>query len=429
MDIQKCFDKFYKNIQLTSKQKEDARSKYEGVCKKLHSYYYPGTEYDGSTKFLIGSYGKRTNIRPPRDVDVLFIIPGDKFEQYDDNATNGQSQLLQDVKNILAEKYTTTEEIKAWGKVVLIKFADGTHNVELLPAWENEAVEGTFLVPNSADGGAWDEWDPRAEIKKIKDSDAQTEKTKALIRMIKKWTENCSVSVKSYQIEDIVVDFFQVYSSESDDSQLVTQLFNYFLSVNTEESRKSYIETAKNRAEKAYRLEEEGDLENAVQEWKKIFGDDFPSLEKAEKSFDMTLTELLEAYPSAKEEFIIEPININPEYSLNIDAHVDQDGFRRRLFSDIILKKLVLRKQKTLTFHVVRNTVPHPYKIKWKVRNFGEEARKAKDLRGEVSYDQGKEEKVEHTKYWGEHYVECYVIKDGSCVALAKILVPIGTMN
>ena len=99
MSIQKQFEQFYENIKLTSSQREDAKKKYNGVCKKLHDHYYPDSEYNGSTKLLIGSYGKRTNIRPPRDVDVLFIMPDDKFDQYDDNESNGQSQLLQDIKN------------------------------------------------------------------------------------------------------------------------------------------------------------------------------------------------------------------------------------------------------------------------------------------------------------------------------------------
>jgi len=58
MAIQNQFEKFYKNIKLTSTQTKDARKKYSGVCKKLHDHYYPDIEYSGKTKLLIGSYGK-----------------------------------------------------------------------------------------------------------------------------------------------------------------------------------------------------------------------------------------------------------------------------------------------------------------------------------------------------------------------------------
>jgi hypothetical protein len=63
--------------------------------------------------------------------------------------------------------------------------------------------------------------------------------------------------------------------------------------------------------------------------------------------------------------------------------------------------------------------------MKWKVRNFGEESRLAKDLRGEISNDQGRMRKNEHTRYKGGHYVECYVIKDDVCVARGYKEVPI----
>jgi hypothetical protein len=62
----------------------------------------------------------------------------------------------------------------------------------------------------------------------------------------------------------------------------------------------------------------------------------------------------------------------------------------------------------------------------WKVRNFGEEAKGANGLRGEITYDKGWKQKEEDTRYYGEHYVECYAIKDNKCVAIGKILVPIG---
>jgi len=47
----------------------------------------------------------------------------------------------------------------------------------------------TFKIPNSANGGSWENWDPRMEIKNVSDSDAKTGKTRALVRMVKKWSE------------------------------------------------------------------------------------------------------------------------------------------------------------------------------------------------------------------------------------------------
>ena len=161
--MENYFDKFYCNIKLTSNQKEDAKKTYTGVCEKLHNYYYEN-KYDGKTKLLIGSYGKKTNIRPARDIDVIFKMPDDCFEQYDNHESNGQSNLLSKTKSILEEKYPNTP-IKTFGKVVVVEFADPRHNVEVVPSFEQD--DNTFKIPNTADGGSWEVWDPRSEMAKI----------------------------------------------------------------------------------------------------------------------------------------------------------------------------------------------------------------------------------------------------------------------
>jgi tRNA nucleotidyltransferase (CCA-adding enzyme) len=64
------FIEMLRRLKLTKRQREDAKTKYTSVAKLLHNAFY-NTEYNGSTKLLIGSYGKKTNIRPPGDVDLL----------------------------------------------------------------------------------------------------------------------------------------------------------------------------------------------------------------------------------------------------------------------------------------------------------------------------------------------------------------------
>jgi hypothetical protein len=287
MNIQKQFEKFYNNILLTAPQREDAKKKYNGVCKKIHDYYYPNVEYSGNTKLLIGSYGKHTNIRPPRDVDVIFIMPQEKHNQYADNSSNSQSQLLQDIKKILSEKYTTSEKIKSWGKVVLIKFSDGTHDVELLPAWEND--DKTLTIPNSENGGDWEIWDPRSEIKKIEDQDSKTDKTKKLIRTIKKWSEQSLVKIKSFEIENLCLDFLTYYECQDKQWPILVRdffIFSYGKTGNSDVD--SHLKTALERAKKACEYEINNDYSKAIEEWKKIFGDDFPSSQENNKKENLS---------------------------------------------------------------------------------------------------------------------------------------------
>jgi hypothetical protein len=275
--MQKQFTQFADNIRLTDSQEADAKTKYDGVCKKLHDSYYDN-EYDGKTKLIFGSYKTKTNVRPiteNQDVDVLFKIPKATYDKFKAYKSNGPSALLQEVKGFLNEKYTTTDEIKAWGKIVQIKFADNAHNVEVLPAYEEE--DGTFTIPNSENGGSWDKFNPREQITLFQNSNSKTNGlTAELTRMIKTWVDNTSTcNYKSYTLLGNVMKFletnFKTGADYSDYSNVVKSFFEYLYS-NCEEEIQSFVKTALDRAQKAYDYEKDKKPKEASEEWRKIFG-------------------------------------------------------------------------------------------------------------------------------------------------------------
>ena len=117
--------------------------------------------------------------------------------------------MLQEIKDVLKKTYTTTDEIKGWGKVVLVKFADNKHNVEVLPTFELE--DKTFKIPNSEDGGSWDDFDPRKQINTFRDSNDTTNTLTAdLTRMMKTWVKNTSsLNYKSYNLLNDIIEFLK----------------------------------------------------------------------------------------------------------------------------------------------------------------------------------------------------------------------------
>src|SRR5204863_93608 len=80
-------------------------------------------------------------VRPPRDIDVLFALPYAVYHRYEGKTGNKQSQLLQEVKNVLAQCYTVTK-MRGDGQVVVIPFA--TQSVELVPAFS--LTDGKYWV-------------------------------------------------------------------------------------------------------------------------------------------------------------------------------------------------------------------------------------------------------------------------------------------
>jgi hypothetical protein len=285
------FNKFLRNITLTPQQVSEAEQRFRNVAMKLHSYYYPSTMFTaGATAMKIGSYGKGTAVRPPRDVDVLFLMPSNKFWQYDTHLGNGQSQLLQAVRAVLGTRYPTTS-IRGDGQVVVVPFVDG-HTVEVLPAWR--LTNGKYRVPNTHRGGSWNIVDHAAEIANVADSDQQyAGNTRNLIKMMKIWQAYCNVPIKSLVLELRSVNFMSTWEHRHDGTmfydwmvrdffrELIAKANSWCTIPGTDEkclygdTWLSRAQTAYNRAVDACNYEANDDNFNAVTEWRMSFGSQF----------------------------------------------------------------------------------------------------------------------------------------------------------
>lgn len=278
---------FLANIRPTEGQMADARTKLDGVARTLHNHYYEDT-FTGETARLIGSYGKGTAVRPPRDVDILFVLPNILYQRYREYESNGPSQLLQDVRDVLKDRYTTTDKIRGDAHVVVIPFSGG-HNVELLPAWRT--TTGKYWVPDSHDGGTWRLVDQTAEMVNVDASNILSEgATRDLIMMLKVWQHECSVPIKSLALELHVVDFLYgenaiggIYSRyaelvEACFAQLTKNVGRVEQIPGTAEPFEfgdlwaTKADWAAQRAVRACEHEVAGNERAAAAEWKKIFG-------------------------------------------------------------------------------------------------------------------------------------------------------------
>lgn len=286
------FDRFLRNITLTADERADATSRSNVVAKKLHGHYYPTTSYTGSTKLLIGSHGKRTRVRPVRDVDLIFRIPGSTFRRFDDYSGNGQSALLQEIRGLLLARYPSTK-VKGDGPVVVVPFTSG-HTVEVLPAYYADDRD-TYWIPNTREGGSWMPSNYSAEFNYLDDSDRATNgQTRRLIKMMKVWQQHCNVPVKSLCIELRAINFLSTWehrgkASMWDDWMVrdyLAELIRYAngsckipgISEKCEygDAWVSKAKTALRNAEEACNYEgNDGDEAVAVYMWTKIFGDQY----------------------------------------------------------------------------------------------------------------------------------------------------------
>lgn len=167
----------------------------------------------------------------------------------------------------------------------------------------------------------------------------------------------------------------------------------------------------------------EPDKAASLTAWQKVFGPEFtqPVTKAVEAA---ALTRALEhtaagsrPAPAPLEEFIEDKgYVLAGGHSMRIACTVD----RRPGFRDATPLRAMrsVDRGRTLRFRITHCDVPPPYQVWWKVRNTGPEAASIPGgLRGQLLPDDGTSSRSETTKYRGRHYVEAYIVKNGSVVA------------
>lgn len=206
------FGAFLGNLAITAAQREDGSTKEAGVRACLNRHYY-ATSSQTANSFLIGSWGKGTQVRPPRDIDILFLLPASVWQRYQLRDGNKQSQLLQEVKEILGRTYSQTT-MRGDGQVICIPFNDTP--VELSPGFRCQ--DGSIIICDTNDGGRYKTSTAEAEETALNASDrGWNGNTRALIRMLKQWQREHNVPMKSFVIEQMARHFLKQWNYSHQD--------------------------------------------------------------------------------------------------------------------------------------------------------------------------------------------------------------------
>lgn len=118
------------------------------------------------------------------------------------------------------------------------------------------------------------------------------------------------------------------------------------------------------------------------------------------------------------------PHRLSPPWSMQQDGSVtirsvtvSRDGWRPK---DILNDGDTVPKNASLTFHA-ETDIPKPYRVYWQIVNTGYEAEQARGLRGGfeggVLVERGNLTRSETTRYRGVHSIECFIVKNGACIA------------
>lgn len=428
MTVAEMFEQFLNNLGIDNK--EQISDRYGEITCAINQAFRD-TDSKTANSLQVGSYGRGTAIKGVSDLDMLYFMPAASWERYKDGR---QSVLLQDVKNAIKDRYSRTE---MWGdgQVVVVSF--GNQEIEVVPVFEQE--DGSFIYPNTNNGGSWPTTKPRSEISAILAMDkVKNGNFRHLCRMARAWKNKHGVAMGGLLIDTLAYRFLESTAEYDSKSYLYYDLMarDYFKYLSELEDQDYYLAPGSNqrvlvkkkfqkKAKKAYDLclkaiEAEGQ-EGSSRKWKKVFGRPFPTSVEVVKA---SAAEALRHWDDT-EEYIEDKYPVDIRYNLEIDCEVSQNGFRENFLREMLRRKIPLLASKKLMFSVVEIDVPEPFHIEWKVLNRGLVAQQKNQIRGQIVKDKGFQSKEENTSFRGDHIVECYVVRNGVVVAKDRIKVPI----
>lgn len=434
IDIAASFKKFCSEIHLHS---DEFDTSLKEITKKLNKKYYDNNS-EREHLLIVGSIGRGTAVEGVSDIDVIFELPYEVYKRFNAYESNGQSALLQEIKNVIAERFTRTE-IKGDGQVVDIFF--DAYTVELVPAFRQS--DNSFKYPDSNDGGSWKITDPIPEQAACKRQNEDTVGTFVnTANILRAWKNNRGFNLGGLLIDTLAYNFFEEHDnlkavSFEDYYELCKSVFLY---ISNQDPKQAYW-LAPGSNQHVYNCEDGAFVGRAKRAFSKLDGADEDEYEDVliglfgrkfsnsvvQKGLAVANNRGFDFYSAPNEEFIEDKFPVDITNHVCIDCRVTQDGFRPFWLSSILPRRINkwLSKNKQLYFRLVQTDVKEPFDVYWKVRNVGNEAKQRRMERGQIIADKGKRERREHTDFNGDHYVECYIVKNGVCVARTRIRVPI----
>lgn len=292
MSVSDWFKTFNTNIRISSSNIDKIRYRTQQITRRINLDYH-GLDDKFRNSIYVGSYGRDTDI-VTSDIDLVVRLPVSEYHKYDGYTSNGQSALLQSVRNSLQKTYSTSH-LRGDGQVVIIRFDDGII-FEIVPAF-NHSDGQSFVYPDSNNGGSWKTTKPRQEINAIKDRNILVNKNlKRLCRMARSWKYRMNVNIGGLLIDTFAYNFIADYEYKDKSYLYYDYMSRDFFAYIYSRSRTQTYWTAPgsgqyvykkgpfhNQAKRAYDLaveaiEKEKDYPiTAKIKWRDIYGTKFPS--------------------------------------------------------------------------------------------------------------------------------------------------------
>ncbi len=385
----------------------------------------------------IGSYPRFTAITPLHDLDILYFLGTWN------NASHEPSEALNKLQKLIESEYKnpTSYEVMIHAQthsitMIFVENDEEIFSVDIVPAYtttKNEFGDDIYKVPeillkshekrsryyekllNERKEMEWIDSDPRGYISIASTTDKNSfggSDFRKSVKIIKKWKHDLQekypdLKLKSFHLEQVVT----IFCTGQNNADIYDAVFNFFFQLpeileqpnnitdraNSDKFIDDYIEKLTKRQKEIIIQARDKlliNLENISQD------------EKIENVFDPSFYKR-----TLNEKFLFDyNIPVLTENTLRINAWVQKFGKDHELLGP----HGYVAKNKKIRFEHFRD-ITNPDLYKWKVQN----DKRSPEPRGELTDHQTKND-FETVLYKGKHYVECYSIRNGVCVAKSR---------
>ncbi len=386
----------------------------------------------------IGSFPRFTSITPIHDFDLLYILG--PWNERDHSPTSALEALFDKIKSEYENPTSYNYQTSFQTHSITVSYLDGDQvriSVDIVPAYicfKNEFDQNTYMIPEVVKSKGveqrqkyyndlrlenkemgWINSDPKGYIKIASDIDSSTSgEFRKSVKLVKRWKHNLKeivpeLKLKSFHLEQVVTKYF-----ESDQSlSIYDAIFKFFIELpDILENPNQIPDRARNDKYIDDYLEHISDEQKErIKEARDGFLIKLESISEEDTIGDLLIV-VFRRRQDITEEYLFDssaPIPILTHEVITICGEIQQKSGVNRLLSALGF----IDNGQHIKFRISCGCDANSYK--WKVKNDDE----AEKPRGEIT-DHHTLNDPERTQYPGTHYVECYAIKDGICVAKAK---------
>lgn len=396
----------------------------------------------GNSCLLVGSFARFTAITPLHDVDILFIDGN-----YDPNFLN-PLLVLQRLQTLIRQRFvnptTYSIEVSLQSHSITISFQEHGKEVfaaDIVPAYvsglKNEFNDSIYYVPQILNTNRRNrqklyetlskqiknesEWwilsDPKGYIHATTMMNVDNNDFRKVSKFVKLWKHKCKDSfpdfkLKSFHIEQVVFNIFK----QNIKIEMIDAIFRFFCKI-PDIIRQPQI---RDRADNTKFIDDyiaalSHEDKNKIMEARDKFLIDLEGMTRSQQVSSLLCGEFY-SRACMTEEYLFDSgigVFIEDDLEFQIDGIVlPKDGFRGNWW--LSSKGGVVEKNRKIRFTITENTTNADL-YKWKVKNDNA----SQQPRGEITNHRTLND-PESTQYSGNHYVECYAISNGVCIAKSK---------